>query len=88
MLILLPGFICVASVTLISCALTRRVGPGIPFRCDLPSALGGFDGITLVGSLVQIDGDCNAILGVPAVVQVIAVIGVNDINVIGVVPVV
>jgi hypothetical protein len=38
--------------------------------------------------LVHIDGNCDPILGIPAVVQVIAVVGVVDIHVIVFVPVV
>ena len=88
MLIVPPSFMCIASVTLNSFALARRLGRGTPFQCDLPPALGSFEGITLAGLLVQIDDDGNAIVGVPSVVQVIAAVGVNDVHIIVVVPVV
>jgi len=48
----------------------------------------GFDGIAFHESSVHVDGDCNSILWIPTVVQVIAVFGVHDIHIIVVVPVV
>ena len=50
--------------------------------------LASFDGTALDEALVYVDGDCDPVPGVPAVVQVIAVFGVNDIHVIVVVPIV
>jgi hypothetical protein len=38
--------------------------------------------------LVQVDLNCDSILGIPAVVQVIPVVGVDDVHIIVVVPIV
>jgi hypothetical protein len=47
-----------------------------------------FDGIALDELSVHVDGDCDPIPGMPAVVQVVAVLQVDDIYVIVLVPVV
>ena len=53
-----------------------------------PPPLASFYGGAHDDLSVHIDGDCDPIPGVPAVVQVIAVFGVNDIHIIVVVPIV
>ncbi len=53
-----------------------------------PPPLASFSGGAHHDLSVHIDGDCDPISGVPAVVQVIAVFGVNDIHIIVVVPIV
>jgi hypothetical protein len=60
----------------------------ITTKYNLSPPLSSLDGPALDEPLVHVDGDCDSIPGIPAVVHVIAVLGVDDVYIIVVVPIV